>query len=1519
MKSIFNRVGLGFVGLVLVAVFIFANSVGAAITSTFTSLQTVANVPTATVSFPALSGGADAVSTSSITAGALSGGVDEVLATGSIELTAGAAGSVNSLTVGGVEILGAIVPFNTDLTQTAADVASQITSFSSVPEYTATNTGAVVNITATAGSGSLPNTAPVSGSATTITLGNANAMSGGVSEVKATSDTSSFISVTSQSGADLTLNIGGTVTTLIAGNTDVQAATSLASQITADGGNAYTATVVNTNQVRLTAKASGTSGNAALIATDLDYNTASASAATSTSNSFVAISSGAGADLTLNIGGTAITLVAGDTAVQAATAVAGAITADALNNPYSASVVNTDQVELVHDTAGVGGNGAVVASNTNYNTTAQVVTFTPATVSVGETFTATINSNDYDYLSLTGDDAQDVVDALATDMNADSDVDCVADVGFITCTASVAGTSFTFNTDVDDVTDPVISSISFTPSTGTAKIGDAITLNITSDQAGYSAGAITVNGVATTGFASAGGTNYVATYTVVSGDTNRSSGTVPASVVLDDGDGNSNTASTTVTANTLAIDAEAPTLDSAETTSTTTIDLTFSEDIDGSTVNSSGSEFTVVGHTVSGASKTGVGVVTLTLSPAMATSEIPDVTFTNIDNFKDQAGNQAISPATVTPTDGVAPVISETTPVSTPDNDATPDYTFTSGEAGSITYGGSCSSSTSSAVVGANTITFASLADGTYSNCTIKVTDSSTNQSNTLAVSSFTVDTVLPTVVLSSLITDPTNDSPILVTATFSETVTGFTGADLDLVNGILVSFSGSGSVYNFNVLPFVQGPVTVDLDSSSAQDLAGNNNTSATQFDITYDTVVPVITLTGTSPVSIEYGETYTDLGATASDTNDGNLTTSIATVNPVDTSTLGTYTVTYNVTDAAGNVATQVTRTVNVVQRAITVTANTDTKVYDGNNTSSVTPSITSGSLAFGQVANFTQSYNNKNVGTGKTLTPAGTVTDGNGGANYAVTFVTDATGVITAKALTVSATGVNKMYDGTNTASVTLSDDRVSGDILTTSYTSATFSDKHVGTGKTVSVSGISVTSTDAGNYTWNTTTSTTANITTRPVTVTAVTNTKVYDTNTSAGAAPTLSVNTIATGDTAIMSETYDNANVAGSPNKVMTPAIAITDGNSGNNYAVTLVTSATGVITVAPVTVGFTADNKIYDGNNSATILTRNVTGAILPDVVTASGGTATFSDENIGSGKTVTGTGFTLNDANYSITSITSTTANITPKALTITSSATNKVYDGNTTASVTLSDDKVSGDNVVVTNTGSTFSDKNVGVGKTVTTSFTVTGTDAGNYTPTSSPVTTTANITAKDLTVTATGIDKTDNGTTVATVTLSDNRVSGDVLTTAYTSASFADSNVGVAKPVSVTGISISGTDAGNYNLLNTTASTTANINSQSSGSSGSRGGRLPTTVVTPQVPAPGQVLGAVKFNFTQNMRAGVVGPEVLELQKLLNGLGFGPLVVDGKFGPKTKAAVVKFQLANGLVGDGIVGPLTRAMLNK
>jgi len=85
------------------------------------------------------------------------------------------------------------------------------------------------------------------------------------------------------------------------------------------------------------------------------------------------------------------------------------------------------------------------------------------------------------------------------------------------------------------------------------------------------------------------------------------------------------------------------------------------------------------------------------------------------------------------------PIIAEVTAVTTPTNDSTPDYTFSTTEAGTITYGGACSSSTTKAVAGNNTITLNTLSDGTYSNCTITVTDSEGNISSSHTISSFTV------------------------------------------------------------------------------------------------------------------------------------------------------------------------------------------------------------------------------------------------------------------------------------------------------------------------------------------------------------------------------------------------------------------------------------------------------------------------------------------------------------------------------------------------------------------------------------------------------------------------------------------------------------------------------------------------------------------------------------------------------------------------------------------------------------
>ncbi len=106
----------------------------------------------------------------------------EVLSTGTLTLSTGSSGSVNTLTVNGVEILGVAVPFNTSLTQTAADVAAQINNYMGFVDYEATSSGTVVTIAAMPGTGASPNGFVVAATYTTITGATTN-MAGGVTAV----------------------------------------------------------------------------------------------------------------------------------------------------------------------------------------------------------------------------------------------------------------------------------------------------------------------------------------------------------------------------------------------------------------------------------------------------------------------------------------------------------------------------------------------------------------------------------------------------------------------------------------------------------------------------------------------------------------------------------------------------------------------------------------------------------------------------------------------------------------------------------------------------------------------------------------------------------------------------------------------------------------------------------------------------------------------------------------------------------------------------------------------------------------------------------------------------------------------------------------------------------------------------------------------------------------------------------------------------------------------------------------
>jgi hypothetical protein len=106
----------------------------------------------------------------------------EVLSTGTVTLSTGAAGSVDTVTVNSINILGASVPFNTSLTQTATDVATQINNYAAFVGYTASASGAVVTISAMPTTGASPNGFVVAATYTTIT-GSTGNMAAGVTAV----------------------------------------------------------------------------------------------------------------------------------------------------------------------------------------------------------------------------------------------------------------------------------------------------------------------------------------------------------------------------------------------------------------------------------------------------------------------------------------------------------------------------------------------------------------------------------------------------------------------------------------------------------------------------------------------------------------------------------------------------------------------------------------------------------------------------------------------------------------------------------------------------------------------------------------------------------------------------------------------------------------------------------------------------------------------------------------------------------------------------------------------------------------------------------------------------------------------------------------------------------------------------------------------------------------------------------------------------------------------------------------
>ena len=442
---------------------------------------------------------------------------------------------------------------------------------------------------------------------------------------------------------------------------------------------------------------------------------------------------------------------------------------------------------------------------------------------------------------------------------------------------------------------------------------------------------------------------------------------------------------------------------------------------------------------------------------------------------------------------------------------------------------------------------------------------------------------------------------------------------------------------------------------------------------------------------------------------------------------------------------------------------------------------------------------------------------------------------------KEVTISDVKVaDKTYDGTTNATITNAGTlsvNYDGDNLAIVIGKAAYDNKNVGTDKAVSFTGFELSGSAAGNYKLITQPAdTTADITAKEITINGATveGSKVYDGTIEAKItnAGTLSDNydgenlTIVTGSAA-----YDNKNV-GTGKTVAFTGFALAGDAAGNYTLASQPADTAADITVKEITINGAAveASRIYDGTTDA-----KITNAGAPSVnydgenLKVAAGKAAYDNKNVGKGKAVTFTGFALEGdaaANYKLTAQPeAVTADITVKEIKIVDTAVeaSKVYDGSTDAKITEKgtfDGLIDGDKVDIVTGKAAYDDKNVGNGKTVAFyDFALSGDDAANYVLAAQPASTTASISAKELTIADLKVkDKQYDGKNTAAIDGTPalvGVVDGDMLTLVNGVPTFDSVKIGKNIAISFTAFTLSGDSVtvGNYTLTQPSG-ITANI---------------------------------------------------------------------------------------------------------
>jgi trimeric autotransporter adhesin len=694
------------------------------------------------------------------------------------------------------------------------------------------------------------------------------------------------------------------------------------------------------------------------------------------------------------------------------------------------------------------------------------------------------------------------------------------------------------------------------------------------------------------------------------------------------------------------------------------------------------------------------------------------------------------------------------------------------------------------------------------------------------------------------------------------------TGSSNGVIAGDTLTISGSG-VFTDSKNVGTAKPISItggSLAGSDARNYTLLNTTGNATADITPLTVAPTFSggsrvydgLTAapvTASTSFLAGDSVT-LGGTAVFTGSG--ARNVGTNKPVSVTGL-----TLSGTDAANYRlgTTSASTTATITPRPLTLLGLTgvvaNDRAYDGTTAVQVSVNSTGGTVSLdrsniiaGDDVDVAQLSGNltsgtmadKNVGSNKPVAVTGLALTGNDAGNYAVAATAGVTVNITPRLLTATFTGQDKVYDGTNAATVAgTSTGIVAGDVLTITGSGVFAAGKNVGSGLTVNVTGGQLSGSDAFNYLLvSPNATTTASITPRNLSASYVGGTRVYDGSVSAPVTGSLSGliagDAVSLGETAVFTGT--GARNVGDNKPVSVSGLTLAGADAGNYLLTTSGASITASITPKPLGVigltGVSAVDRTYDGTTSVVVnvgttgtVTLNSADIVPGDSVSISAPSAgqtigTMQDKNAGANKPVAVPGLALSgtDAgNYTVATTSGVTVNIAPKNLTATFVAQDKVYDG--TAAATLagsSADIVAGDTLLVSASGVFAAGKNVGTGLVVTfTGGTLTGADALNYLLVNPSGSTLASITPRTLNASYTGGTRVYDGTFGAPVTGTlAGLIAGDTVSASETAvfAGALGKDAGTNKPVTITGITLAGADAGNYALASATASTTATV---------------------------------------------------------------------------------------------------------